>query len=93
MSLRKSTNWKLEITKKAEKQFAGLPHVIQKRIVEAFDILTTNPYSGKKLRGKYEGFYRLTVGDFRLLYTIENERVTVVVIKIVDRKDAYKLPP
>ena len=93
MSLRQSTNWKLEVTRKAEKQFAGLLPVMQKRIFEAFDMLKTNPYSGKKLRGKYDGFYRLTVGDFRLLYTLEKERITVVVIKIVDRKNAYKLPP
>lgn len=92
MSLKQSISWNLEITKKAEKQIAKLPKIIQKRIADAFDMLTINLYSEKKLRGEYSGFYRYTVGNYRILYTPEHERIVVVVVKISPRKDAYKLP-
>jgi mRNA interferase RelE/StbE len=92
VSLKQSTSWNLEITKKAEKQIAKLPKIIQKRIFDAFDMLTTNPYSGKKLRGEHSGFYRYPIGNYRILYSLEHERIVVVVVKISPRKDAYKLP-
>ena len=55
--------------------------------------LRTNPFYGpniKKLRGELSGVYRYRIGDFRLFYTIQKQRVVVVVIDLVRRKDAYR---
>jgi len=55
--------------------------------------LRENPFFGtniKKLKGEFEGFYRYRLGDYRLFYTIENEKVLVVIIDIKKRDKAYK---
>ena len=55
--------------------------------------LKANPFFGpniKKLKGEFSGIYRYRVGDFRLFYTIKEDRVMVVVIDVDRRKDAYR---
>ncbi len=52
--------------------------------------LTKNPYSGKKLVGNLSPFWRMRVGDYRIIYTIEEEIVTVEIIKIKHRKEIYE---
>ena len=43
---------------------------------------------GKPLRGELKSLWRLRVGDYRILYCIERTRV--IVLQVVDRKDAYQ---
>ena len=60
----------------------------QKRIMQA---LAQLPFSGdiKPMAGS-EGFYRLRVGDYRILYTVEEEIITVRVTDAGNRGDIYK---
>ncbi|HQO09497.1 MAG TPA: type II toxin-antitoxin system RelE/ParE family toxin [Clostridiales bacterium] len=54
--------------------------------------LRTNPFFGaniKKLKGTFAGVYRYRIGNYRLFYIIENEKVLVIILDINDRKDAY----
>ncbi len=54
--------------------------------------LKENPFFGtniKKLKGEFEGYYRYRIGDYRLFYLIENEKVIVVVVDLRHRKNAY----
>jgi len=42
--------------------------------------LRTNPFYGnniKKLKGEFDGYYRYRIGNYRLFYLIENEKVLV----------------
>ena len=51
--------------------------------------LRANPFSGiniKKLKSKLEGYYRYRIGNYRLFYLIENEKVLVVVINLQHRQ-------
>jgi mRNA interferase RelE/StbE len=55
--------------------------------------LRANPFFGpniKKLRGEFAGVYRYRIGDYRLFYTVRQERVVVVVIDVDHRKVAYR---
>ena len=54
--------------------------------------LRLNPFFGnniKKLKGEFEGIYRYRIGDYRLFYQIENDKVLIIILDIDDRKDAY----
>jgi len=51
--------------------------------------LIDDPYSGKKLIGNLSPFWRLRVGDYRVIYIIEEEIVTVEVVKVRHRKEVY----
>jgi len=55
--------------------------------------LRNNPYFGpniKKLKGQFEGFYRYRIGNHRLFYLIDDQKVIVFIIDFKHRKDAYK---
>ncbi len=51
------------------------------------------PYSGldvKKLRGEWEGFFRLRIGDMRILFTLDFRNEIVYVYNIHFRSKIYK---
>ncbi|MDD5569323.1 MAG: type II toxin-antitoxin system RelE/ParE family toxin [Candidatus Pacebacteria bacterium] len=54
--------------------------------------LRQNPFFGpniKKLKGDFSSFYRYRIGNHRLFYTINSEKVLVFIVTIKDRKDSY----
>lgn len=62
--------------------------LIRKAIEER---LTVDPLSfGKPLRYSLKGHRRLRVGDYRIVYRIDPEAFSVVVVAIQHRKDIYK---
>ncbi|MCF7954118.1 MAG: type II toxin-antitoxin system mRNA interferase toxin, RelE/StbE family [Spirochaetales bacterium] len=67
---------------------------LYKKIKEyVYPLLKRNPFYGpniKKLKGDYSAFYRFRIGDYRLFYTIDNEKIIIFIIDIRHRKDAYK---
>jgi mRNA interferase RelE/StbE len=55
--------------------------------------LRNNPYFGtniKKLRGEFEGVYRYRLGNYRLFYFFDDEKIVVFVIDFKHLSDAYK---
>ncbi|MCB1200529.1 MAG: type II toxin-antitoxin system RelE/ParE family toxin [Leptospiraceae bacterium] len=57
-----------------------------------YAMLKENPYYGnniKKLKGKYSGFYLYRLGDYRLIYSIEENENFIFMLHAVQRKDAY----
>jgi len=69
----------------------SIPEKNKTAIAEAIDKLAMNPYpmNVKKLKG-VENLRRIDVGEFRLLYSINNQNKTVTVVKVGDRKDVYR---
>jgi len=66
---------------------------LYKKIVEiVYPQLKENPFYGtniKKLKDNLEGYYRYRLGNYRLFYLIENEKVLIVVVDFRHRKNAY----
>ena len=54
------------------------------------DYITADPFSGKKLHGKYAGQYSVYAWPFRILYEIKKHELVILVLKIKHRKDSYK---
>lgn len=82
--------YSIVVTDKAEKDLDDLPKDVALRIVSKLKQLAEDPLSikSKKLTGS--SFYRIRVGDYRVLYEIENEELIITVIKAGHRKDVYK---
>jgi len=74
----------------AEKELENLPEKLHDRIVIRLAALKNNPRpsNSKKLRGR-EG-YRIRVGDYRILYVIEEDAKKVEVYSIAHRRDVYR---
>ncbi|NIA29315.1 MAG: type II toxin-antitoxin system RelE/ParE family toxin [Actinobacteria bacterium] len=77
--------------KSAAKTLRKLPRSIQKRIVDKLSEMANYlPPSGEtKLKGN-NPFHRIRVGDYRIIYEIQNDILIILVIKIGHRKDIYK---
>jgi mRNA interferase RelE/StbE len=77
--------------KKVIKDLKHIDKIWQVKIIQKIDeVLRTNPHEGKRLMGNMSNFFRLRVGDYRIIYEIIDEAIMVEVIKIAHRKDVYK---
>jgi len=84
-------SYTITFTRKAAKSFQKIPAKLGNGIINALKDLAQDPYSHgsvKKLEGQ-DG-YRLRVGDYRVVYTLEDEILVIHVIKIGTRGDVYK---
>jgi len=64
---------------------------LKRRIADAIDALTVKPRPPGcvKLVGE-ENVWRVRVGDYRILYEIQEGRLVVLVIRIAHRREAYR---
>ena len=44
----------------------------------------------KALKGDYAGYYRYRIGNYRVIYSVDEEIVKVLVVTIVKRGEAYE---
>ena len=79
--------YKILIKKRAKKFIDKLPKNEKQRIVEALEGL---PLNGdiKKMQN-HDGLYRLRVGDYRIIYEIDNGELIIIVIDAGNRGEIY----
>ena len=82
------TTYRIELNKKAKKFVDKLPPKERARIVKALHLLPDHGDT-KPMRGYHEQ-YRLRVGDYRIIYTVNHGVLIVTVIDIGNRGDVYK---
>jgi len=75
----------------AERQLRSFAPTIQKRLVKRMKTLQNDPRPPgmKKLAGE-DDLYRIREGDYRIIYTIQDEELIILVVKIGDRKEVYR---
>ncbi len=83
-------SYQVLIRSSAEKEMDALPHAAHARISAKIAGLALNPRpSGcKKLTG-VDG-YRIRVGDYRIIYTIDDKIVLVTVVGVGHRREVYR---
>jgi len=83
-------NYSIEIKRSATKELQRIAANDQERVIDRIRSLSNDPRpSGtKKLSGEEK--YRIRQGDYRILYQIDDETITVVVVRIGHRRDAYR---
>ena len=83
--------WQVLIQRQAEKAIRRLDKPIRRCIREAINQLVVNPRPAgcKKLAG-YHNLYCLRVGDWRVSYAIEEDKLIVLVVEIAPRGRAYR---
>jgi len=81
--------YEIEFSITAEKQFKNLEKSIQIRILSVLERIRIRPYPHvKKLVGS--PFFRLRVGEYRVILDIKNDKLIVFVIEVGHRKNIYK---
>ena len=85
--------YEVRLSEDAEKVFTKCNKALAKKIARCFKNLENSPRSHpniKPLKGSYAGYYRYRVGDYRVVYSIEDELVVVNVILIAPRSKVYE---
>ncbi len=72
------------------KTLAALPKTDVKRLTDAMIRLADDPHPPQSKRLTNDERYRLRVGDYRILYTVENAVLVVTVVKVGRRRDVYR---
>ena len=82
--------YKVEFKKQAFKFIQNLDKKTQDKLEKIFNSLSENPFSMpyKKIVG-FDNMYRIRVGEYRILYTINNGELLIEVIKIANRENFY----
>ncbi len=83
--------YRLEVSHAAHPDLSGLSAQTQERVNRAIERLAENPRlpGAKKLTAR-DG-YRIRVGDYRILYQIDDGVKTVVIYRVMARGDVYRV--
>jgi mRNA interferase RelE/StbE len=82
----------VELGREARRFFERANASLQRRLDRCFDLLKADPRAGnaKPLAGKLTGHYRYRVGDYRVVYRIDERQRLVFILKIAHRSKAYE---
>ncbi len=84
-------SYRIEFTRSAEKDLRKIDKSKVAAIYHEVERLEADPrpHGVKKLAGA-DRTYRIRIGDYRVVYEIEDEVLLVLVIRIAHRKDVYR---
>ncbi len=82
--------YKIYFRESVEKDLRAIPKLDLKRILHRIESLASDPRPPgcEKLTGQER--YRVRQGRYRIVYSIQNEEVTVWIVKVSHRKDVYR---
>jgi len=81
--------YSIVITNRFRKSFKNLTEDHQERIFKALSELMENPFTGTRLTGELSGLWRIRVGDYRVIYSINEEEKHIILIDVGHRKKIY----
>lgn len=75
---------------RADRELGKLPGAVQGRVDPAIDALADDPRprGSRKLQGAES--YRIRVGDYRIIYAVDDEARRVDVLAVAHRREAYR---
>ena len=85
------SEYRIDVSATAERQLRKLEPEARARIVDAIKNLASNPRprGSRKLRG-YEDVFRIRTGVFRIIYSIEDDRLLIIILKVGHRREIYR---
>ena len=83
--------YRISIEPAAQRELSKLPIDVRQNVADAISALANEPRPPgvRKLSGS-KSSYRIRIGDYRVLYTIADRILHVIVIKVGNRRDIYR---
>ena len=82
--------YRIELKKSAVKELAQIPKKDLRRVTEKIATLADNPRPKGCAKLSGQDKYRIRQGNYRILYSIEDDVLVVYVVKIAHRKESYR---
>ncbi len=83
--------YRIKTTSEARRDLRKIPLQVRERISHAIDALATEPrpHGVTKLTG-YQSTWRIRVGDYRVIYEIHDDVLTVLIVEAGHRREIYR---
>ncbi len=83
--------YRLDFSREALKFLGSIDKSLSQKIIKKVNELSlcVENLNIKKLKSKSYDLYRLRVGEFRVVYSIEHKQITIYIIAVGPRKDIY----
>jgi len=78
------------LTKRFQKELKKQTKNVKNKVYESMGEILSNPFSGGRLKGELEGLWRWRIGEYRIIYMIDNSRNLVVFLEIGPRRAIYE---
>lgn len=83
-------NYKIIFKRSVRKDFKLIPKADVRRILDRINQLAENPRPPQSEKLVNDEKYRIRQGNYRILYIIEDEIITITVVKVAHRRDVYR---
>ena len=83
-------SYKVYFRKSAAKELEKLPKAALRKIIKKIERLSDEPRPAGREKLSGQELYRVRQGDYRIVYSIQDNELTIWVIKVGHRKDIYK---
>ena len=80
----------IKIKASAAKALGRIKAADRIRIIDAIDRLADEPHAGSALKGEFAGLRRIRVGDYRVIYEVDEGVLLVLVVRIANRREVYR---
>jgi mRNA interferase RelE/StbE len=50
----------------------------------------SDPFTGSVLKGEFSGLRRIRIGDYRIVYEVQNRKLVILVVRVAHRRKVYK---
>lgn len=85
-----SKGFQIIVDRRAEKVIESLQQAQRTRIQKAIDALASEPRPHGAIKMTGVPSWRIRVGDYRIIYDIEDQQLIVIVIKVGHRREIYR---
>ena len=83
-------DYRILIKPSAVKELNKIPKTELPKIIARIEVLSKNPRPKGCEKLAAQNSYRIRQGSYRIIYTIEDDRLIIIVIKIGHRRDVYR---
>lgn len=83
-------SYRIEFAKSVRKDFKRIPKNDADRILKKIESLAENPRTPESKKLTNDNSHRIRIGNYRVIYDIEDEVLIVLILRIGNRKDVYR---
>lgn len=83
--------YSISYERSSAKELSKLDKPVARRIIKSVNKLGDDPRPpGCRPLVGYEGLWRIRIGDYRVIYSIEDDNLIVLVVRVAHRREVYK---
>jgi len=84
--------YEVVLSAEAQEIYASADQALAKKLARCFEQLEQSPRyhpNIKPLKGDFAGYYRYRIGDYRVIYLVDDETNQILVNTIAHRREVY----